>query len=909
MGPFGPGCRALAVAVHLETWALRTLFLLFFVGSLLCEGTRSVALAQAGGPADAGPRPERISPHEVRIGTMIIDESRRCLKVPGRVNMDAGPVEVLACTPTGKVHESVLVVDVPPYVLQVGLLLLGLRPSASQDSADRVAVRVIHDEGPPIPAERLLVDARTGANLEESGWWFRGSRVLRGVFTAEVSGTLVATYADPSAILDNPQDSATNDEIISINQKLVPPKGDSVVVEFSKWTGRKIRRSLGELGGAAGAGSAAAMPSMAYVSSNAPSDSLPVAGMTPPVVVTASRLGQLLQEYPGSVLILDRDDLEALPVSQTCDLLEVVPGLHLFDATANGSRPIIAPRGFTGAGEGEYVELLVDGIPANELQRGIADFNLLPLSQLARFEILRGPASAVYGDLATAGVVQLESRPTTSPWFTIRGGAYGSLAAEAGSGYARSSGYLGGNASWLLADGWRDNSRWQEGKLFGRGAMTLGKQVLGITALATFSDVGNPGPVPREWLVQQPESAFFPRDGEESTRVLAGLQVVGPLLGPVGHTSRVYVRTRDADVTRTLAAAMNMTEERDETLDERALGAELRTLSRLWHERQLLQVGLECEKGTLEDVYFEASGTSIAAGGDVGRLKIAPYVQSVTDLGRGFDFSLGGRYDYFHLSFDQTAGGQARARRTMDRFTGRAGLNWKWHAGNVYALASGLFKIPTLEQLYDQRHPLGLPLSNPDLVPQHGTSFELGTRWQPDKATSAELVFYRIRMHDEIVFDPSTFVYQNIGKSDHDGIEMALMRRWAKRFTTRVVYTWTKGIFRSGEASGNRINGIPEHRGVVALDVTLPLDLHLGGSVEVNSSQYLDEANSRELRAYGVSVIQLWHENGPVRSYLQVENLLDQRFGTSGYVLPFDGTELIYPGRPRRFTIGVEVFP
>lgn len=835
---------------------------------------------------------------------MIIDEARRSLRIPGRVNMDRGPVEVLACTPGGKVHESVFVLDVPPHALQVGLLLLGLHPSADPDTADRVAIHVTHRGGPAVPAERFLVDARTGANLADEGWWFRGSRVVQGIFTAELSGTLVATYGDPSAILDNPRDSATNDEIISIDRQTIPQKGDSVEVEFSRWSGPGTSGAVAGLGGAAGA--VTASPGGM---TQAGRDSLPVAGMTPPVVVTASRLGQQLQEYPGSALILDRDDVAELPVLHAGMLLGVVPGLHVFDATANGSRPIIAPRGFTGSGEGEYVEMLLDGIPANDLQKGIADFNLLPMAQLQRFEVLRGPASAVYGDLATAGVVQLESRPITAPWVKVHGGAYGAIAAEGGSGHASSWGYVGGNVGWMQADGWRDNSRWQEGKLFGRAAARLGAQVLGVTALVSLSDVGEPGPVPRDWLVDQPEKALFPHDGQEAIRCLAGLSVTGALLGPVTHTSRVYVRTRDADIVRTLAAAMSLTEERGETLDERALGVELRTLTRLWEDRQLLQVGFECERGTLDDTYFSTDGSSIATRGEVGRLKLSPYVQSVTGLGHGVDLSLGGRYDYFHLRFDQTAGGEARERRTMDRFTARSGLNWKWRDGNIYAAASGLFKIPTLEQLYDQRHPLGLPLSNPELVPQRGSSFEVGARWQAGMGNLAEMVFYSIRMRDEIVFDPASFVYQNIGKSDHDGIEMALMRRWSDRLMTRFVYTWTDGFFRSGVANGHRINGIPEHRAVVALDLALPYKLHLGAAVEANSSQYLDEENSRELRGYGVSALQVRHESGSLRSYLQVENILNQHFGVSGYVLPFDGTELIYPGRPRRITVGVEVSP
>jgi outer membrane cobalamin receptor len=150
-------------------------------------------------------------------------------------------------------------------------------------------------------------------------------------------------------------------------------------------------------------------------------DSLPsgpasiTTGQVPTIVVTASRLDQPLLDYAGNAFVWTHADMGRWPAVETGSLLQPVPGLHLYDATGNQSRWVVASRGFVGAGEAEYVELLLDGIPTNELQKGLADFNLLSPSQLGRFEVLRGPVSALYGDLATAGVVQLVSQPASRP--------------------------------------------------------------------------------------------------------------------------------------------------------------------------------------------------------------------------------------------------------------------------------------------------------------------------------------------------------------------------------------------------------------------------------------------------------------------------------------------------------------
>jgi outer membrane receptor protein involved in Fe transport len=446
--------------------------------------------------------------------------------------------------------------------------------------------------------------------------------------------------------------------------------------------------------------------------------------------------------------------------------------------------------------------------------------------------------------------------------------------------------------------------------LFGRGALRLGGgQILSASALGTHFDRRDPGPVPRAWLIEKPRAALFPRDGQQVDRLLAGLRLAGPVRGPWQHSTRVYIRAHDDDLTRSLAASLAAIEERREKLAERSAGADLEATGRLVGERQTLQLGLETERGALDDTDFEENRTDVAAAARMRRVKLAPYLQSVTQLPGRLQLSLGARYDWFRLRFDQTAGGDSTSRRSLQRFSPRAGLNWRWSRGNVFAAGSGVFKIPTLDQLYDLRRPFGrpVPLSNPRLEPQHGTSFEVGARLQPDARTSAELVLYRIGMRDEVSFDAASFVYKNVGRSDHKGLELSLQRQWGTRLSTSASYTWTDAFFRSGDVNGNRINGIPAHRGVVGLDLGLPLDVGAALVFEANGSQQLDEANTRELRGYAVTNLRLRRPFGPANAFLQVDNLFDQRHAGSGYVLPFDGAEVLYPATALRAVAGIEL--
>ena len=120
------------------------------------------------------------------------------------------------------------------------------------------------------------------------------------------------------------------------------------------------------------------------------------------VVVTATRAEQPLTDVVADVTVLDRGDIEKRGVSTLNQLLSELPGLQVLDAGG------IHVRG----AETRMTALYIDGVRvdshdgANTLGGG-APWELVPLAQVDRVEILRGPASAVYGSDAMGGVIQV----------------------------------------------------------------------------------------------------------------------------------------------------------------------------------------------------------------------------------------------------------------------------------------------------------------------------------------------------------------------------------------------------------------------------------------------------------------------------------------------------------------------
>ena len=129
-----------------------------------------------------------------------------------------------------------------------------------------------------------------------------------------------------------------------------------------------------------------------------------------PIVVVGSRAAEPLQQVVGSVSVVERERLERNGVMDIADLAMLVPGVSVpVDAVRFGR------QGFNIRGlEGNRVSIEVDGVPLPDGfgvgQFALAGRDLVALDAVQRVEVLRGPASTLYGSKALAGVVALTTR-------------------------------------------------------------------------------------------------------------------------------------------------------------------------------------------------------------------------------------------------------------------------------------------------------------------------------------------------------------------------------------------------------------------------------------------------------------------------------------------------------------------
>jgi len=198
------------------------------------------------GPAPAPSRAERIGRDLVRIGTIVVDTSKKELTVGGVVN-DVSVLEFLANTKGGwKAYESALELDTNAVNFNVACLLIGLEtegavvsrfqfdPQAPQGHP--VELFVEWDEaGKPrrVRAEQLIYNRVTKQTLSEGPWVYTGSVFQSGnIYLAETEGTLVGFMHTTAPIIESPRPNvgAWGDSTINPELGLKPSTPVKVIV-------------------------------------------------------------------------------------------------------------------------------------------------------------------------------------------------------------------------------------------------------------------------------------------------------------------------------------------------------------------------------------------------------------------------------------------------------------------------------------------------------------------------------------------------------------------------------------------------------------------------------------------------------------------------------------------------------
>lgn len=230
------GSRIRGRAPHGRTWCA-----VWIVTTLLGAALGSEP-PEAQAPTD--PKPSRDERRPVRqfAPGVHIDWQARAIEVDAKVAFRAGPLELLACSPQTREHESVLVVDARPMHIFQAMGLIGLEPghpvryvaeteSTEAPTGQPVALSVRFGQGDSArvrPARELMRLVGEKRPPDELRWVFAGSRTFsNGRFGADADGTVACVVDfDTALIALDTLHSADNDKLwLEANTPAIPPIG------------------------------------------------------------------------------------------------------------------------------------------------------------------------------------------------------------------------------------------------------------------------------------------------------------------------------------------------------------------------------------------------------------------------------------------------------------------------------------------------------------------------------------------------------------------------------------------------------------------------------------------------------------------------------------------------------------
>ena len=131
------------------------------------------------------------------------------------------------------------------------------------------------------------------------------------------------------------------------------------------------------------------------------------------VVVTANRSFRYVEDVPGRVTIIDSKTINELPVQSVDEILRYIANVNVNRSWGIFSKnSSVTMRGLDGSAR---VLVLIDGAPMNKVAGGFINWSMISVSTIDKIEVIKGPASAIYGNNAMGGVISIITKNPTKP--------------------------------------------------------------------------------------------------------------------------------------------------------------------------------------------------------------------------------------------------------------------------------------------------------------------------------------------------------------------------------------------------------------------------------------------------------------------------------------------------------------
>jgi len=582
------------------------------------------------------------------------------------------------------------------------------------------------------------------------------------------------------------------------------------------------------------------------------------------VVVTGERRIQPISESIATTTVITAKEIEESGAQTVADVLRLGPGVTIRQSGTPGALATTTIRG----SNANQVLVLVDGQRiSSPAFFGGTDLSKFPVNDIARIEIIRGPASSLYGSEAFGGVINIITRtPSTGFRADLGTGNHGrderSLTVEGPA----------GKANWQLSfaapgyDGFRPNSKFDAVSLAGKVVLPdLAGWSLTLNGENYHDKLGLPGP---SYAPDPDDTQWWNRDRADLTlkralgfgnleihaydnkQVLNNAWSVADPFFPsfgnsliTGKTNAVEMLVRGDSWTRHAWTAG--AEYRDDSYDD-------------------------METGTYADPSQYPQHESVQ--------NRALFLQDRWSLTGATDLVYGARLDDHSTAGSKTTPRVGVVQRLSDSLHLRA------------SYAEG-FRAPNFVELYYPAGPYGPGYSgNPSLQPETSRQYELGLN-RHLKSDDLDVALFTTDVNNLIQASSAT-PYENVGQARQRGAELNWQHRFTRNTSLDFAYTYTQAVNRT---TGEWLPGQPYNKASLTAATKMNTwDIGLTGRwVDDRKDFYFDPATYAstqvKLPDYLVFDLNLTRlTTTPVQPYINIRNLLDRKY-EEVYGFPTEG--------------------
>lgn len=603
------------------------------------------------------------------------------------------------------------------------------------------------------------------------------------------------------------------------------------------------------------------------------------------IVITSSRFETSIATAPVNVTVIDEAAIRDSGASDLAQLLARQPTVAVQDLYGIGATRSGVDLGGYGPTGSLNTLVLLNGRRLNDVDLSGANLGGLPLSSIERVELVHGSSSVLYGDNATAGVINIVTKGADTPQplrIAAEGGSFDSARLSL-SGGARSEAGTSVFASLdgLSSDGYRDRSALDHRVLSADVSRQHAQWNVGARLNATKEELQLPGALDEPTFETAPTTAL--RDNDRAEEDQYSVELYG--------------------ASDTEAAELAYRHKKQQAQIFGTTDAEMGTLSftpRINRELGRHQVvgGFDFYHSTL-DTLADFGAPNISRS-DTTRDSYALYAQDQIALSDSTDLSLGARFQQVYLEVDSTSSGGAQSQERDD------GL-WAWEATlsqrfskqlRGYLRGASSFRFPVLDEIWNY-----FDGSISLLSPQEGRHFEAGAQWQLSERARVAMTLSRADLEDEIGFDYTTFSNINLAPTRHDQLDISLSTTLVKGWATQLGYAYRKATFRSGDQQDKSIPQIPESKATwtnlfrVGARNTVSLD-----AIYVGERYFGDDyANvGKGMPSYTLVNASVRHVRGTWAFRAKVDNLTDERVANVGFYNSFAPNPYFYYPLPER---------